>query len=152
MIRITLAGDITLSETEQAIGLVKSRLGPGIEVTLDTKGAIPFAAVAGLSTFALASAIASVASAIMHLENRREKATKWSSSRLKEVLENEMLAMDVMDFEIKSMYNGGALIDRKRTPCRIILEDTKKGEFYKIYVYRDGKAYRVKVSRDEVIA
>lgn len=149
MIEIVLNSGITLSEAKCVITLVKSRHEDAVRVVGQSQVGMASAALTGVEIIGVAGAIGAVISAVVCVQNQNEQRNKWTRARMIQTVENEMLEMGVTEFTVKSIHNYTALVQRKHTPCRVVVADKTSDAEYKMFIYRDGSAFSVRLSRDE---
>ena len=78
-----------------------------------------------------------------------KRSQVWTSKRLREVIEQEMIKLGVVDFKIIHLINFEALLRRKAAPCAIKITNERNGDMYKLYVFKDAATYVIRIEEIE---
>lgn len=152
MIEFVIKGDISLSDAQavarKIAGKHKSEL---LKVSLGMVDAVPTPAEPVTVLVGIAGAVASVISAfvVVFVEIRKHRQDKtWTVERLKKLIEQEMIRFGIVNFAIDSVDNFDELRCRSGT-CVIEVTDIKTKNEYRMYIFRDGEPYVLRVETVE---
>ncbi len=81
------------------------------------------------------------------ISRRKDKADseKWSSTKLKKLIEELLLKKGIVNFKIISIEGFDRLNESDTYHCVVVVEDTKSGKRFQIVIFGDGEPSAMEV-------
>ena len=66
--------------------------------------------------------------------------SRWTAERLQQLLKDELLALNVREYEIVAIQDFERLRSRSERPCTLVARDKDSGRNVTLYVFYDGSS------------
>lgn len=152
MFKFFIEGEITVRDAEAIRRTIEEEHQNLAEVSFDAEEPVAGPAVPIVELVGVAGAVASVISAliIMYvLMKDHKKEQKWTKKKLVELIEDEMVRLGVIDFELHKISNFDSLLTSKDEPCVVEALRQETGDKYKMYVFRDGEVSTLEIKQNK---